>query len=117
MNSTPRIAKASLMAWIATARRYALFTLVGIAGEDDLDAPDLIGPSQPTPERDRRPPTRGIGRLDGKSSNLAARTPLGRPEKPATNQGNTTKAKPLDAVRFDSAASTRLPRCHARRIE
>ena len=26
------------------ARRYALFTLVGIAGEDDLDASDLIGP-------------------------------------------------------------------------
>jgi hypothetical protein len=24
------------------ARRYALFTLVGIAGEDDLDAPDLV---------------------------------------------------------------------------
>src|SRR5262249_24842534 len=29
------------------ARRYALFTLVGIAGEDDLDAPDLCTP-QPT---------------------------------------------------------------------
>ena len=27
------------------ARRYALFTLVGIAGEDDLDAPDLSSPS------------------------------------------------------------------------
>src|SRR6266545_4576390 len=27
------------------ARRYALFTLVGIAGEDDLDAPDLGAPS------------------------------------------------------------------------
>jgi hypothetical protein len=27
------------------ARRYALFTLVGIAGEDDLDAPDLLSPS------------------------------------------------------------------------
>jgi hypothetical protein len=26
------------------ARRYALFTLVGIAGEDDLDAPDLCMP-------------------------------------------------------------------------
>lgn len=26
------------------ARRYALFTLVGIAGEDDLDAPDLQNP-------------------------------------------------------------------------
>src|SRR2546425_5753684 len=29
------------------ARRYALFTLVGIAGEDDLDAPDLNGSPQP----------------------------------------------------------------------
>ena len=29
------------------ARRYALFTLVGIAGEDDLDAPDLIAPMAP----------------------------------------------------------------------
>ena len=27
------------------ARRYALFTMVGIAGEDDLDAPDLSNPS------------------------------------------------------------------------
>jgi ERF superfamily len=27
------------------ARRYALFTLVGIAGEDDLDAPDLDSPA------------------------------------------------------------------------
>jgi hypothetical protein len=30
------------------ARRYALFTLVGIAGEDDLDAPDLTHPSPET---------------------------------------------------------------------
>ena len=29
------------------ARRYALFTLVGIAGEDDLDAPDLCPPGPP----------------------------------------------------------------------
>jgi hypothetical protein len=29
------------------ARRYALFTLVGIAGEDDLDAPDLIARTIP----------------------------------------------------------------------
>ena len=43
------------------ARRYALFTLVGIAGEDDLDAPDLIAPprditghsGKPGTERDR----------------------------------------------------------------
>jgi hypothetical protein len=83
-----------------------LFTLVGIAGEDDLDAPDLIGPSEATPGRDRRPPTRGNGRLDGKSSSLAARTPLPRPEKPAVD--STTKARVLDAVRFDIAASARL---------
>jgi len=29
------------------ARRYALFTLVGIAGEDDLDAPDLLSSAAP----------------------------------------------------------------------
>ena len=28
------------------ARRYALFTLVGIAGEDDIDAPDLNTPTE-----------------------------------------------------------------------
>ena len=32
------------------ARRYALFTLVGIAGEDDLDAPDLNGDRRPRPD-------------------------------------------------------------------
>src|SRR5256885_357754 len=33
------------------ARRYSLFTLVGIAGEDDLDAPDLnvTGPTRTEP--------------------------------------------------------------------
>jgi hypothetical protein len=44
------------------ARRYALFTLVGIAGEDDVDAPDLVTPRQQTsgPEK----PT-GNGPLNG----------------------------------------------------
>ena len=40
---------------LAYARRYALFTLVGIAGEDDLDAPDLCDdPRSPTPSADER---------------------------------------------------------------
>ena len=39
------------------ARRYALFTLVGIAGEDDLDAPDIPRKEQPGPER--APPQKG----------------------------------------------------------
>jgi hypothetical protein len=34
------------------ARRYALFTLVGIAGEDDLDAPDLLSPTAPAMKAD-----------------------------------------------------------------
>src|SRR5438105_3553349 len=33
---------------LSYARRYALFALVGIAGEDDLDAPDLINAPSPT---------------------------------------------------------------------
>jgi hypothetical protein len=32
------------------ARRYALFALVGIAGEDDLDAPDFVVRSEPVPK-------------------------------------------------------------------
>src|SRR6516165_3359530 len=58
------------------ARRYALFTLVGIAGEDDLDAPDLcdgaLSPSavdgsfRPTDDQSRMPPrTPGNGRGRG----------------------------------------------------
>src|SRR6202022_351113 len=51
------------------ARRYALFTLVGIAGEDDLDAPDLCTPapvanSSVTGRRDA-PQTSGNGRVSG----------------------------------------------------
>ncbi len=33
------------------ARRYALFTLVGIAGEDDIDAPDIQPPQSPTSDQ------------------------------------------------------------------
>jgi hypothetical protein len=86
------------------ARRYALFTLVGIAGEDDLDTPDLIGPSQPS-SGPQRNPSRGNSRLDGKPPGLAARTPLARPAKPAVDHD---KAKLLAAVRLDIAASAHL---------
>jgi hypothetical protein len=44
------------------ARRYALFTLVGIAGEDDLDAPDLIVPTPPAPQAEAG---KNKGRLNG----------------------------------------------------
>jgi ERF superfamily len=35
------------------ARRYALFALVGIAGEDDLDAPDILNDSVPAADTPR----------------------------------------------------------------
>jgi hypothetical protein len=52
------------------ARRYALFTLVGIAGEDDLDAPDLAG--QPTQR------ITGNESPAGKPNGNGAAQPLGR---------------------------------------
>jgi hypothetical protein len=44
------------------ARRYGLFTLVGIAGEDDLDAPDLINP---TATNIKTEPSDAKGRFNG----------------------------------------------------
>jgi ERF superfamily len=59
------------------ARRYALFTLVGIAGEDDLDAPDLCdGPPSLLPsgvDRSFKPkatPGNGYGRGGRKSESI-----------------------------------------------
>jgi hypothetical protein len=46
------------------ARRYALFTLVGIAGEDDLDAPDLQTPTGQSIEAPR-PRGQGNGKFNG----------------------------------------------------
>jgi hypothetical protein len=40
------------------ARRYALFTLVGIAGEDDLDAPDLNAVTSSSAEAEKPAPKR-----------------------------------------------------------
>jgi hypothetical protein len=47
------------------ARRYALFTLVGIAGEDDLDAPDLVAPATPVPCGEEPAVQKTRGRLNG----------------------------------------------------
>jgi hypothetical protein len=43
------------------ARRYALFTLVGIAGEDDVDAPDLMEPPPETEKPRISSKTKGNG--------------------------------------------------------
>src|ERR1700733_2201935 len=63
--ATPRRMGAAL----TYARRYSLFTLVGIAGEDDLDAPDLATPigQPPDPEKSKG--------LDNGKLNGAQRSP------------------------------------------
>jgi hypothetical protein len=56
------------------ARRYALFTLVGIAGEDDLDAPDLVSPtSQSEPDKPK------IGREKLNGGRLSSAAPIVAP--------------------------------------
>ncbi len=64
------------------ARRYALFTLVGIAGEDDLDAPDLNG-------RPRVPEPGGVAALETGG-------PHGKRRWPAGN-GKDRGRRPLDS--------------------
>jgi hypothetical protein len=55
------------------ARRYGLFTLVGIAGEDDLDAPDLPQPNSET-RKTGNSKTAGNGRQRTRSDRRADRT-------------------------------------------
>jgi len=51
------------------ARRYTLFTLIGIAGEDDIDAPDLKAPLPPGSAAAKPAPNR-LGQLNGGRTNL-----------------------------------------------
>src|ERR1700730_13278714 len=60
--ATPRRMGAAL----TYARRYALFTLVGIAGEDDLDAPDLGGQPSTNEQSLRKGNGLDVGRANGK---------------------------------------------------
>jgi ERF superfamily protein len=79
------------------ARRYALFTLVGIAGEDDIDAPDLC--AGPTSLSSSTGPERALQRRDGSSP--------GQPEGTGNGRGRgSTKSGPR--VILDPAQSAQL---------
>src|SRR6202140_3200513 len=56
------------------ARRYALFTLVGIAGEDDLDAPDLGADPKAGAEQ---PPGLNVQKPNGWAFAAGLRAPAG----------------------------------------
>ena len=64
-----------LGAALTYARRYALFTLVGIAGEDDLDAPDLTAPPNRT-AGNAKLSDGGNGPLDRGQHNFSQRATL-----------------------------------------
>jgi ERF superfamily len=84
------------------ARRYALFTLVGIAGEDDLDAPDLCV----------APPTTGVGATGAagkRSANPTARTDdLRLPSRSHGNGRLRGAERPLSAPVLSSDESAAL---------
>ena len=67
------------------ARRYALFTLVGIAGEDDLDAPDLAAPTSRT----------GPATVDGNTNSRL--------------NGSQRVAAPRNAARREATVPSRSP--------
>ena len=60
------------------ARRYALFTLVGIAGEDDLDAPDLPVTTTDTGSPGTKPP----GKMNGHAGDAAGKADRHRKSQP-----------------------------------
>ena len=78
------------------ARRYALFTLVGIAGEDDLDAPDLAAPAPHSP---------GIG-ASGRAgqTNGSGGSPV--PPSPVRRNGKTS-VQPKPVLPPDESAHVR----------
>jgi hypothetical protein len=60
------------------ARRYALFTLVGIAGEDDIDAPDLTAPTSQTSRTEKPDISNQSGRMNGGEGPVVPRPPVRR---------------------------------------
>src|SRR5262245_5028816 len=80
------------------ARRYALFTLVGIAGEDDLDAPDL---------HDQPPPRSGPASAE--LSHSAGTQPQGRgaPPRGGNNHAGTSRVR-SSAVTLEATLSAAL---------
>lgn len=64
------------------ARRYALFTLVGIAGEDDTDAPDLNAPTSQDAGRDAPAPFNTGAQTNGLHKPVVKQNPGRRRSRP-----------------------------------
>ena len=86
------------------ARRYALFTLVGIAGEDDLDAPDLAEGAKADAADNA-----GAADKDGVAARLRPAA-AGEQRPPATSASRRTE-KVRPACPDPSGVRTNRPRC------
>jgi hypothetical protein len=82
------------------ARRYALFALVGIAGEDDLDAPDLNAPT-PTDALAERPLLNRGTRLNSRRKYFGRKIAAGRAAREDVNSANAGLKGQLSAVLRD----------------
>ena len=82
------------------ARRYALFTLVGIAGEDDLDAPDLNAAGPAEAQADQLPPNQRT-RSNGGRKYFRRKISAARITNEPVNSGNARLKSQLSAVLRD----------------
>ncbi len=86
------------------ARRYALFTLVGIAGEDDLDAPDLNAPTAPASGAEK-PVAKKLGRLNSGREHPTQRVRPGGGAKAASGQSKPILDPEASAALRDQLAA------------
>ena len=93
------VAPRRMGAALTYARRYALFTLVGIAGEDDLDAPDLGAGVKTDPKADRE--------LQSSTKPLAAERP-GAPSHDGRRGKATRPSRIMLAVDQSAALRDRM---------
>jgi ERF superfamily len=88
--ATPRRMGAAL----TYARRYALFTLVGIAGEDDLDAPDLGAPTGQGPGTGTTATSSQNGRMNSAGATGPRRPVIPHPPVRRRGRSFSVPAKP-----------------------
>jgi hypothetical protein len=83
------------------ARRYALFTLAGIAGEDDLDAPDLNAPEPAAEVRNTKQPQNGQSKPNGRQRSLGRKRLADRGGKLNSTSADPVLKERLSAVLRD----------------
>ena len=105
-------------ALLTYARRYCLFTMVGLAGEDDLDAPDLLtanarevagnGPNPETPLTDIDPERRSCTSIAEEGGGNAAETSVAQDAGPPRRRrrvARRTRSSPSSFTRSGDPGS------------